>query len=161
LIIMGMDVVGKAPCNETGEYFRNNIWWWHPLADYCQMIAPEITSSCSDWHTNDGDGLDDACARALADALQSEIDSGLTALFARRCNSGLATLPNQPCHACVLGIRIEAAVGGDLHSGGSCPICCGTGLRDRIGYRFRRCERPSICELSSHVRRFQHLVMQH
>lgn len=26
-IQMGMDVYGKAPSSQTGEYFRNNIWW--------------------------------------------------------------------------------------------------------------------------------------
>jgi hypothetical protein len=32
--------------------------------------------SCRYWHFNDGDGLDAAASRALADALQVEIDSG-------------------------------------------------------------------------------------
>ena len=31
---MGMDVYGRRPKSERGEYFRNNIWWWHPLADF-------------------------------------------------------------------------------------------------------------------------------
>jgi hypothetical protein len=34
---MGMDVYG-----ESGNYFRNNVWWWRPLANYCQAIAPHI-----------------------------------------------------------------------------------------------------------------------
>jgi hypothetical protein len=29
---MGMDVYGKEPKSDKGEYFRNNVWWWRPLA---------------------------------------------------------------------------------------------------------------------------------
>ena len=31
---MGMDVYGKEPKNETGEYFRSNVWWWRRLWDF-------------------------------------------------------------------------------------------------------------------------------
>lgn len=43
---MGMDVFGRAPTSEMGKYFGNNIRWWHPLADYCKEVAPEIASGC-------------------------------------------------------------------------------------------------------------------
>ena len=55
---MGMDVYGRNPTTKQGEYFRNNVWWWHPLADYCTSVAPDITAQCNSWHHNDGDGLD-------------------------------------------------------------------------------------------------------
>ena len=48
---MGMDMYGRKPTGERGEYFRNNVWWWHPLADYCIMIAPDICAPCKYWHT--------------------------------------------------------------------------------------------------------------
>ena len=54
---MGMDVIGKNPKNETGEYFRNNVWGWGPLATYVCQVAPEITAKCKYWQSNDGDGL--------------------------------------------------------------------------------------------------------
>ena len=40
---MGMDVYGRKPKNETGEYFRRNVWGWHPLWEYCCEANPEIT----------------------------------------------------------------------------------------------------------------------
>ena len=56
---MGMDVYGTEPKNEKGEYFRNNVWWWHPLWSYCQENYPDITASVKKGHDNSGDGLDD------------------------------------------------------------------------------------------------------
>jgi len=81
---MGMDVYGIKPTGQRGEYFRNNGWWWGPLADYCNFIAPDICAPCKGWHYNDGDGLDAAGAVALAEALQKEIDAGRTESYARR-----------------------------------------------------------------------------
>ena len=36
---MGMDVFGKNPTDEKGAYFRNNVWFWHPLWDYCLHLS--------------------------------------------------------------------------------------------------------------------------
>ncbi|OFV94791.1 MAG: hypothetical protein A3H28_03040 [Acidobacteria bacterium RIFCSPLOWO2_02_FULL_61_28] len=41
---MGMDVFGRAPTTEAGEYFRNSGTWWYPLAEYCCEVA--LGSSC-------------------------------------------------------------------------------------------------------------------
>jgi hypothetical protein len=80
---MGMDVYGKQPSSEIGEYFRNNVWWWRPLADYCLEVAPvALTSKCQHWHTNDGAGLNGQDARALAAILRAEVASGRTASYA-------------------------------------------------------------------------------
>lgn len=54
---MGMDVYGNHPTGKTGEYFRNNVWWWRPLAVYCCQVAPDITAHCEHWQSNDSDGL--------------------------------------------------------------------------------------------------------
>ena len=72
---MGMDVYGKNPTSENGKYFRNNVWWWRPLAEYCKQIAPEITSKIKYLQSNDGDGLQtqEDC-NILADKLQEAID---------------------------------------------------------------------------------------
>jgi hypothetical protein len=40
--LMGMDVFGKEPTTEEGEYFRNTVTFWRPLADYVQEVAPEV-----------------------------------------------------------------------------------------------------------------------
>ena len=73
---MGMDIIGKDPESEEGAYFRNNIWWWHPLATYIEAVAPDEAAGCEAWHHNEGQGLDAEDAVVLADKLQAEIDSG-------------------------------------------------------------------------------------
>ena len=55
---MGMDVIGVQPKTETGEYFRNNVWYWRPLATFIQDVYPHIAEKCTYWGSNDGDGLD-------------------------------------------------------------------------------------------------------
>ena len=80
---MGMDVIGLKPTTKEGEYFCNTVWWWRPLADYCIRVAPDIAAQCKHWHSNDGDGLDERNAIALADLLQAEIDSGRCGSYAR------------------------------------------------------------------------------
>jgi hypothetical protein len=65
---MGMDVYGRNPTSKEGEYFRNNVWWWRPLAEYCMEVAPEIAARCEGWHYNDGDGLNGLDSGALAEA---------------------------------------------------------------------------------------------
>jgi hypothetical protein len=68
---MGFDIVGKAPRNEAGECFRINNGGWRELKNLCFFAAPEICSQIDvvHWSTNEGYGLDDPRALALADAL--------------------------------------------------------------------------------------------
>ncbi len=105
---MGMDIHGRNPTGERGAYFRNSIWTWHPLADYCNMIAPDICAPCKWWHANEGDGLDAAGAVALADALQTEIDAGRTAAY-EACQPYDKPQPDVECWAALL--RAFGAVG--------------------------------------------------
>src|SRR5206468_10803434 len=76
---MGMDVYGKEPRSEKGEYFRTTEAYWHPLADYVCVVAPSISSKCRYWHSNDGDGLNDEDRRSLAIVLREVLSSGRTA----------------------------------------------------------------------------------
>lgn len=86
---MGMDVYGREPRNEVGEYFRSNIWWWRPLWNY----TAEIDDSYSEHHSanklisqklfdsghfNDGEGLEteEDCLE-LVERLEWSIDEGL------------------------------------------------------------------------------------
>jgi hypothetical protein len=128
---MGMDVCGRKPTSERGKYFRNSVWWWHPLATYCTMIAPEICAPCKHWHSNDGDGLDAAGALALAEALQKEINANRTDAFARRYASELEMMPDEPCYICAgTGMRKPVPHRGacELKEGGiKCNGCQGTG----------------------------------
>lgn len=103
---MGMDVYGKAPTSEAGEYFRNNIWWWGPLARYCIAVAPEICERCESWFTNDGAGLNKQDSLRLAGKLKEEIQHGRTHEIERELREAEAKAPRQPCRWCnATGIR--------------------------------------------------------
>lgn len=97
---MGMEVKGKNPTTKTGEYFRNNVWWWRPLAEYVCEVAPEIAVGCEYWQSNDGDGLDENGARELAGRLREEIASGRTATYAMDRQTKLDALPREKCEWC-------------------------------------------------------------
>lgn len=119
---MGMDVYGKEARSETGKYFRNNAWWWRPLARYCCEVAPEITSRCKYWQSNDGDGLGKADSLALADILQAKIDSGHTLIHEKKHNGALEMMPDEPCiHCHGTGRRT------DMVCANGCNACQGKG----------------------------------
>jgi hypothetical protein len=71
---MGVDIYGRAPRSQAGEYFRRNWGGWHPLVELSFRVAPDICAQCKHWDSNDGDGLDDADAIVLADSLEKEIE---------------------------------------------------------------------------------------
>ncbi|MCC0007728.1 MAG: hypothetical protein H6876_06340 [Hyphomicrobiaceae bacterium] len=97
---MGMDVFGKAPTSKEGEYFRNNVWWWRPLADICVALAPEICAECEHWQSNDGDGLKESSAMALAAVLDARLADGTVAKLVADRDAWLAALPDEPCDLC-------------------------------------------------------------
>jgi len=125
---MGMDVYGRKPDAEVGEYFRNNVWWWRPLADYILEVTPAIASKCKYWHSNDGDGLTKTQALALADVLQGEIDNGSCAEYARFRENQHKALPDEPCTICGgTGKRAEPPQTGPGDR--PCNVCGETGTR--------------------------------
>ncbi|NIF54862.1 hypothetical protein [Burkholderia sp. Ax-1724] len=125
---MGMDVIGRSPVSSTGEYFRNNVWWWHPLWQYCERIAPDIIPRNNLGHSNDGWGLGHQASVALAARLDSAIRKGHTTAYARARETHLASLPAESCSICGgSGMRAEPpAIGpGTL----TCNGCNGMGHR--------------------------------
>jgi hypothetical protein len=104
---MGMDVIGKNPSTATGEYFRNNIWAWRPLWNYCVEVAPEICENVRG-DENGGDGLDAADAEQLAQLLLEEIHCGRAARYKKSYDARLARLPRSECSYCdATGIRSD------------------------------------------------------
>jgi hypothetical protein len=98
---MGMDVFGKKATSETGKYFRNNVWWWRPLANYILEVAPKtLTSKCQAWHMNDGAGLGAGDSKKLATFLQEEVASGRTAVYAQDYEARIKGLQPIPCEIC-------------------------------------------------------------
>ena len=122
---MGMDVFGNS-----GNYFRNSVWSWRPLADYVQFVAPEVAVRCEHWQSNDGDGLNAESALELAEILEREIATGKTDLYAYNHRVTLESLPDHDC-----------------------DLCAGTGVRtDRVGQEMGMPKRPIPTNDPAHPR---------
>src|SRR4051812_46212964 len=120
---MGMDVIGKEPVGHVGEYFRRNVWWWRPLAEYVCRVAPDIAAGCNYWYSNDGEGLDANASRRLAAVLRCELQSGRTAEYSLQRAEWIASLKLVDCRMCnVKGRRLPPSDGGP---GICCPGCDG------------------------------------
>lgn len=151
---MGMDVYGQAPKTETGKYFRNNVWWWRPLWEYCENVAPQIAGEVQNAQYNDGDGLDEDNAAALGTMLFSSIASGFAVKYEAERNARISRLPRHDCGYCDgtgtraddVGVSMgmstrklddaDAILLGRTH--GWCNACNGEGLAESFeaGYRF-------------------------
>ncbi|NJK46169.1 MAG: hypothetical protein HC933_19630 [Pleurocapsa sp. SU_196_0] len=119
---MGMDVFGKHPSSETGKYFRNNIWWWHPLWTFCESVAEDLIPSDNAGHWNEGWGLCEAKAIALAGRLEELLESGTVKSYEEVRNKALAAMPEESCRICDgTGTRQSAA------GSSPCNTCEGTG----------------------------------
>ena len=104
---MGMDVYGRNATSEKGEYFRNNVWWWRPLWNYCLEVAPELCGEV-DGDTNGGDGLDEDGAQQLSAILTERLATGHTFEYEDSYNKRLAALPQTDCSYCgATGIRTD------------------------------------------------------
>jgi len=99
---MGMDVYGRKAADETGRYFRNNVWWWRPLWDYCCQVAPDLIPPrlAQQGHYNDGAGLGAAASRNLAARLREYLASGECQRYADTREVELVSLPNKQCKYC-------------------------------------------------------------
>jgi len=105
---MGMDVFGTNPTEEKGAYFRNNVWWWHPLWDYCLNLHPDLCEKVENGHSNDGDGLDADDARELGERLLRDIAEGVTQAYEDEYRRHLSELPMRDCPYCqATGIRTD------------------------------------------------------
>ena len=104
---MGMDVYGKKPKSPQGEYFRNNVWYWHPLWDFCQdnfAVARKVVNG----HTNDGDGLNAADSKALGKGIFQMLNNGEAQKYIDERNERLSQLERVTCYLCKgTGIRTD------------------------------------------------------
>ena len=65
----------KFEDENPGHYFRNNVWWWRPLANYVlQLMGNEFTEDeQASWHHNDGFEVSEEKAQKIADRLEQEL----------------------------------------------------------------------------------------
>ena len=112
---MGMDVYGKNPISEEGQYFRRNVWHWRRLAELVVVLEPELASKNKYWQSNDGGGLNSADSKKMADRLDKHVADGTVKKLIDDWDKMLAALP-----------RVR------------CALCNGTGIRtDEIGEKSR------------------------
>ena len=105
---MGMDVYGVRPISEKGEYFRRNVWGWHPLWEYVENCHPEIAALVQHAHTNDGDGLNALKSQELATHLFDDYKTGKVAEYVAERNRQISEMEMRDCKWCeATGIRSD------------------------------------------------------
>ena len=70
--------------SQKGTYFRNNVWWWRPLANYVlefTKVVDENKKEC--WQYNDNCIIENVEAIQIARQLRHLIETGHTKKFAR------------------------------------------------------------------------------
>ena len=103
--IMGMELYGKAPSNEAGEYFSRSVWGWRPLWTYCTSVYPPCARVSGGGHRNDGGGLGAPHlgahhAKKLARVLELEMLSGRAEHYRVSLESHVAAQPRHKCPHC-------------------------------------------------------------
>jgi len=116
-----------------GIYFRNNVWWWRPLWNYCafiddyyhngKLISQEIHSS---GHHNDGAGLESQEAALLGVSLMSSLEDGTFDSFNKEYQRKLNELPDDDCGRCNNNNRGH-------HKKKDCQGCDGKGTKPSMG----------------------------
>ena len=119
---MGFDLFGIRAKSERGEYFRNNVWWWRPLAKYVLSNVDIPDEEAQDWQYNNGSVVSEETALRIADTLENLIAQGHTQRYKEQYRKRLARLPLVECDICHgLGIR------NDVFVQGTCNACAGKG----------------------------------
>ena len=70
---MGVDISGRKPKTDEGDYFASNWWGWRPIVAISEaaMLNSKLDYDTSNWGSNDGKGLrtQKQCDK-LADAIE-------------------------------------------------------------------------------------------
>ena len=71
---MGFDLIGKR-----GIDFRNNVWWWRPLATFILQHCHGLgtTKDQENWHYNSGYFVTESKAELIANQLEEFVKSGV------------------------------------------------------------------------------------
>jgi predicted nucleotidyltransferase len=74
--------LGEYEKEVVGDYFRNNVWWWRPLANYVIVYTGCVDKKDAEmWGENSGHEVDDETAKQIHNQLQVLIESGHTQKF--------------------------------------------------------------------------------
>lgn len=126
---MGFDIYGQS-----GNYFRNNVWWWHPLADYVLDVCDDVLkdNEQESWHMNDGQFVSAETTLAIANRLEGLIEKGATRRYAERYEAEQKATPDEDCKFCAGTGRRPKDENWDPESDwakkcNGCNSCSGTG----------------------------------
>lgn len=123
---MGMDVIGKKPSTKDGEYFRANVWYWHPLWSMVECLYPNLAVKVQHAHSNDGDGLNATDSLVLSKLLEADLISGKIQEFIDDFNNEKNSLEQVDCDYCdQTGYRAWPQDDGSLLQK-TCNVCNGT-----------------------------------
>lgn len=123
---MGMDVIGKNPTTDQGEYFRANVWYWHPLWSMVEYLYPNIAAKVKHAHSNDGDGLSQKDSIILSQLLKKDLESGDIQSFIDDFEESKNSLEKHDCTYCSqTGYRAWPQPDGSLLQK-ICNVCNGT-----------------------------------
>ncbi len=87
---MGMDVHGRS-----GNYFRNNCWWWRPLWNFVANECKEVISE-KDYERgsyNDGFLVDYEKCEVIVEKLQKLVEDGRVKEYEKLYQKHLDSLP--------------------------------------------------------------------
>ena len=69
-------ISNKWEADNVGIYFRNNVWWWRPLADLVEKLCFFLDDKQKrHLHDNGGYEYDEATAHKIADTLEAFVKS--------------------------------------------------------------------------------------
>jgi len=69
-------ISNKWEADNVGIYFRNNVWWWRPLADLVIKLCKLLDEKQKEHlHDNGGYKYDEATAHYIADTLEAFVKS--------------------------------------------------------------------------------------
>ena len=138
---MGFDLYGMGTRkNEVdysdltiGQYFRENVWGWHPLWQYLCEIARDVLSEedMKLGRSNSGHIITKEKAIALADILKIVIADGLHLEYIRKREEELKRLPLEECPHCE-----GAGIRNDTYVQGECNGCDGKGERKQFATHY-------------------------
>ena len=103
-----MDVYGKKPISEVGEYYRQSVWGWHPLWHYVELYHEKYANKVQHGHSNDGDGLGAEDSSQLSLSLKQDLITGMAKQRLDEWQKELDELPLETCKLCEgTGIRTD------------------------------------------------------
>ena len=116
---MGFDLFGVNSTSKKGRYFRNNVWYWRPLADY---VVQQCCIEPDGWFDNGGHSVSEEQAREIAATLDRLLSSGQVKAYEAEYTQRLERLPDEQCDICLgSGVRADEIIRG------TCNACRGQG----------------------------------